>query len=55
MSVYEKLKEISARTSYEFPYGRTTLYHLLKKRGFEFQKTNKLKVIMETHRAAAWR
>ena len=27
--IYKKLKEISREMSYEFPYGRTILYHLL--------------------------
>ena len=38
--IYEKLKGTSsAGTSYEFPHVRTTLYHLLKKLGSEYQKT----------------
>ena len=36
--IYEKMKEISAGKSNEFRYGQTTLYHLLKKLGFEYQK-----------------
>ena len=38
--IYEKLKGTSsAGTSYEFPHVRTTLHHLLKKLGSEYQKT----------------
>lgn len=32
------MKEISAGKSNEFRYGQTTLYHLLKQLGFEYQK-----------------
>ena len=32
----QKLKERSSGTEYEFPYKRTTLYHLVKKLGFQF-------------------
>ena len=40
------MKEMSARTNHEFPYGRTTiLYHLLKKLDFLYRKTDKRKVI----------
>ena len=53
--IYGKLKKISARTSYEFTYGRTTLYHLLKKLGFAYQKTDNRKIIMEAPRIVAWR
>ena len=52
--IYGKLKKISARTSYEFTYGRTTLYHLLKKLGFAYQKTDNRKIIMEAPRIVAW-
>ena len=38
VAIYQKLKEISAGTSYEFLYGRTTLYHLLKKLVLNIEK-----------------
>lgn len=50
----EKLNEISAGTSYEFPHGQTALYHLLKKLSFEHQKIDNWKAIMETPRIVAW-
>lgn len=47
--IYEKLEEISAGTSNKFSYGQTTLYSLLIKLGFEYQKTDNQKVTMEIH------
>ena len=42
----QKLKERSAGTEYEFPYETTTLYHLVKMLGSQFQADDH-KVIME--------
>ena len=53
--LHKKLKEISTGMHYEFPYGRTTLYHLQKKRGFKYQKADNHKVLMETPRIVSWR
>ena len=47
--IYEKLEEISAGTSNKFSYRQTTLYSLLIKLGFEYQKTDYQKVTMEIH------
>ena len=54
-ALHEKLKELSAGTNYEFPYGRTTLFHLVKKLGFNYQKADNRKVLMESPRIVAWR
>ena len=53
--LYETLKEISNGTHYEFPYGRNTLCHLLKKFGFKYQKEDNRKALMETPRIVASR
>ena len=49
------MKERSAGTEYEFRYERTTLYHLVKKLGFQFQAADNRKVIMESPGIVAWR
>ena len=54
-ALYEKLKEILTGMHYEFPYGRTTLYYLLKKHDFKYLKADNHKVLMETPRIVAWR
>ena len=53
--IYKELKEISAGKSYESPYRRTTLYHLLKRLSFEHRKTDNRQVIMETFQIIVWR
>ena len=43
-ALYEKLNEVSTGTNYEFPYGRTTLFHVVKKLSFRYQKAENWKV-----------
>ena len=50
-----KLQEISLDTNYQFPYGRTTLYKIIKKLAFKYKKADNRKVIMESPRLVAWR
>ena len=54
-ALYRRLKEISTGVHYEFPCGRTTLYHLLKTLDFKYQKADNQKVLMETTRIVTWR
>ena len=50
-----KLKEISAGTDCEFPYGRTTLHAYLVKVELQYQKADNHKVIMKSPILVAWR
>ena len=50
-----KLKEISAGTDCEFPYGRTMLHAYLVKVGLQYQKADNHKVIMKSPILIAWR
>ena len=46
--IHDRIKE-------EFPYGRTTLYHVLRKLGFRYCKANGRSVVMESARLQEWR
>ena len=50
-----KLKEVSARTNLEFPYGRTMLHPYLVKVGSQDQKADNHKFIMKIPILVAWR
>ena len=50
-----KLKEVSARTNLEFPYGRTMLHPYLVKVGLQDQKADNHKFIMKISILVAWR
>lgn len=47
-----KLQEISAETNHQFRNGRSTLLKCIRKTGFQYQKADNLKVIMESPRLA---
>lgn len=47
-----KLQEISAETDHQFRNGRSTLLKYIRKTGFQYQKADNLKVIMESPRLA---
>lgn len=53
--IYDKLIEDSKNTDFEFPYAKTTLYHIIKHLGFQYKKTNNKKVLMESTRIVEWR
>ena len=50
-----KLKGLSTERHYALFYGRTTLYHLLKRLDFKYQKADNHKVLMEAPSIVAWR
>ena len=47
-----KLQEISAETDHQFRNGRSTLLKYIRKTGFQYQKADNLKLIMESPRLA---
>ena len=53
-SLYAKLIQISKGTNYEFRYKHTSLYHLVRKLGFKYNKYDKRSVIMESVKIVVW-
>ena len=49
-----KLKEVSAGTDCNFPYGRAILLAYLVKTGLQYQKADNQKVIMKSPTFFAW-